>query len=168
MTCPDSRKGVQPGRRRDLPGVKQIVPDPGISGASWMDVFCSLGCWTSQLAFVDFANPPRLLSILRVESNWLRFKTNGVPFWLVGEFTTHFFEPILVGLVDVHGGYDLALASDPWPYRTSANWALHLFLDLRGQDLVKLSAWMDLIPVAGRNPFRTAQETLPWKSTTVF
>ena len=31
-------------------------------------------------------------------------KTNGIPVWLVGEFTTHFRLPILVGLGPVHWG----------------------------------------------------------------
>ena len=40
-------------------------------------------------------------------------KTNGVPFWLVGEFTTHFRTHFSWDW-DVHWGYDLAF--DPWPY----------------------------------------------------
>ena len=35
----------------------------------------------------------------------------GIPFWLVGEFTTHFG---ISGDWDVHWGYDLDF--DPWPY----------------------------------------------------
>ena len=42
-------------------------------------------------------------------------KTNGIPFWLVREFTTHF-RTYLSGLIesDVHWGYDLEF--DPGPY----------------------------------------------------
>ena len=41
-------------------------------------------------------------------------KTTGIPFWLVGEFTTHFRTYFLVGIEwDVHWGYDLDF--DPWP-----------------------------------------------------
>ena len=43
-------------------------------------------------------------------------KTNGIPFWLVGEFTTHFWLPILVGIEsDVHWGL-IDSDFDPWPY----------------------------------------------------
>ena len=43
-------------------------------------------------------------------------KTNGSPFWLVGEFTPRFLEPIFSGWIesDVHWGYDLDF--DPWAY----------------------------------------------------
>ena len=38
----------------------------------------------------------------------------GIPFWLVGEFTTHFFLDFRgIGFPDVHWGCDLAF--DPWP-----------------------------------------------------
>ena len=40
-------------------------------------------------------------------------KTNGIPFWLVGEFTTHF-RTYFSGDWDVHRGYDLDF--DSWPY----------------------------------------------------
>ena len=40
-------------------------------------------------------------------------KTNGIPFLLVGEFTTHF-RTYFSGGWDVHWGHDLDL--DPWPY----------------------------------------------------
>ena len=39
-------------------------------------------------------------------------KTNGIPFWLVGEFTTYF-RTYLSGDWDVHWGYDSDF--DPWP-----------------------------------------------------
>ena len=40
---------------------------------------------------------------------------NGIPFWLVGEFTTHF-RTYFSGWIesDVHWGYDLDF--DPWPF----------------------------------------------------
>ena len=41
----------------------------------------------------------------------------GIPFWLVGEFTTHF-GTYLSGDWDVHWGYDLDF--DPWP--NGLNW----------------------------------------------
>ena len=41
-------------------------------------------------------------------------KTNGTPFWLVGEFATHF----RTFSWDVHWGYDLAF--DPWPHGVCA------------------------------------------------
>ena len=37
----------------------------------------------------------------------------GIPFWLVGEFTTHF-RTYFSGDWDVHWGYDLDF--DPWPF----------------------------------------------------
>ena len=40
-------------------------------------------------------------------------KTNGIPFWLVGEFTTHL-RTDFSGDWDVHSGHDLGF--DPWPY----------------------------------------------------
>ena len=39
-------------------------------------------------------------------------KTDGIPFWLVGEFTTHL-RTYFSGERDVHWGYDLDF--DPWP-----------------------------------------------------
>ena len=39
-------------------------------------------------------------------------KTDGIPFWWVGEFTTHF-RLYFTGDWDVHWGYDLAF--EPWP-----------------------------------------------------
>ena len=37
---------------------------------------------------------------------WLWVKTNGIPFWLVGEFTTYF-RTYLSGDWDVHWGYGI-------------------------------------------------------------
>ena len=47
---------------------------------------------------------------------WLWVKTNGIPFWLVGELATHF-RTHFCGDWDVHSGYDLALTRfDPRPH----------------------------------------------------
>ena len=56
--------------------------------------------------------------LLGVE-RWLSAGQNrfGIPFWLVGEFTTHF-RTYFSGWIesDVHWGYDLGF--DPWPPAT--------------------------------------------------
>ena len=60
---------------------------------------------TSGISWFKFDLPP----------NWLWVKTNGIPFWLVGEFTTHF-RTYFSGWIesDVHWGYGI-LDFDPWP-----------------------------------------------------
>ena len=44
-------------------------------------------------------------------------KTNGIPLWLVGEFTTHF-RTYFSGWIelDVHWGLTGTLGFDPWPF----------------------------------------------------
>ena len=61
----------------------------------------------------DLENGSKQLAFLN--QIWLWVKISGIPFWLVGEFTTHF-GIYFGGDWDVHWGYDLDL--DPWPYES--------------------------------------------------
>ena len=46
-------------------------------------------------------------AVLGSSFEWLWVKTNDIPFWLVGEFTTHVGPILVVGLSPVHCRYDL-------------------------------------------------------------
>ena len=60
-----------------------------------------MGCGTREC-------PKQVRPKMGCSQNWLRVKTNGIPFWLVGEFTTHFGTHFSGWIEsDVHWGCDL-------------------------------------------------------------
>ena len=58
------------------------------------------------------------LQSLRLRSKWLWVKTIGIPFWLVGEFTTHFRTYVSGWIWIFTGGKPGFWAFDPWPNRS--------------------------------------------------